>query len=609
MNSLNLISSKVIGPASSTSAVNIAGSSPIARRRSRSQGELFPSAQQRSAESIRSRSLSAQPLFDNDKGSNAVSDQVSRRDDSDDNRPGTSDSNSIADDEPSEKTPLLLNDEQERTSYTAGEVDKSRNRLYYLARRIYDALAESFRIIFSALIAPGAYAARSFRDEQGRLSPLGPVKKLRHYLKGTEPNETGTAMAHRSSRNSTTATAASARPRRNTSAKKLSAAANSRDSVYTSASESDMNAANKHRKRPSVGAEPRHTRSKSTAMSSSSDDTVPTRRSIRIKVNDDDTMRRRKQRKAKAAAIAEGIEPSSATASATDLTVDNIKSPTSPHAASLRMTKYPQAPAPPRPLIPRRQPSYTSAVPNINPLHPSTFQKTLILDLDETLIHSLSKGGRMSSGHMVEVKLANPVSMPVASIDNTQHNQQITAQAYTQSHHPILYYVHKRPHCDDFLRKVCKWYKLVIFTASVQEYADPVIDWLEQERKFFHARYYRQHCTLRNGAYVKDLSSVEPDLSRVMILDNSPLSYIFHEGAFYSSCSLLNRFSERQLSNKIKQTTQSQFQVGSTIPQTTICFTLFQCSRAFNTSRMYVLYSHYAAVKSKPRRNWVEMMV
>jgi CTD nuclear envelope phosphatase 1 len=64
----------------------------------------------------------------------------------------------------------------------------------------------------------------------------------------------------------------------------------------------------------------------------------------------------------------------------------------------------------------------------------------------------------------------------------------------------------------------------------VQEYADPVIDWLEVERKYFAGRYYRQHCTFRNGAYIKDLAQVEPDLSKVMILDNSPMSYIFHEG-------------------------------------------------------------------------------
>lgn len=77
---------------------------------------------------------------------------------------------------------------------------------------------------------------------------------------------------------------------------------------------------------------------------------------------------------------------------------------------------------------------------------------------------------------------------------------------------------------------MCKWYNLIVFTASVQEYADPVIDWLEQDRKYFKGRYYRQHCTQRNGAYIKDLSAVEPDLSRVMIIDNSPTSYIFHEG-------------------------------------------------------------------------------
>ena len=80
------------------------------------------------------------------------------------------------------------------------------------------------------------------------------------------------------------------------------------------------------------------------------------------------------------------------------------------------------------------------------------------------------------------------------------------------------------------LSQVCKWYNLIVFTASVQEYADPVIDWLERERKYFSARYYRQHCTFRNGAYIKDLSQVEPDLSKVMILDNSPMSYIFHDG-------------------------------------------------------------------------------
>lgn len=84
-------------------------------------------------------------------------------------------------------------------------------------------------------------------------------------------------------------------------------------------------------------------------------------------------------------------------------------------------------------------------------------------------------------------------------------------------------------------RQVSKWFNLVVFTASVQEYADPVIDWLESEKKFFTARFYRQHCTFRHGAFIKDLSSIEPDLSKVMILDNSPLSYMFHQGKAHPS--------------------------------------------------------------------------
>ena len=43
-----------------------------------------------------------------------------------------------------------------------------------------------------------------------------------------------------------------------------------------------------------------------------------------------------------------------------------------------------------------------------------------------------------------------------------------------------LYYVYKRP-CDYFLQETSQWFELQIFTASVKEYADPIIDWLETE--------------------------------------------------------------------------------------------------------------------------------
>ncbi|KAG9065217.1 Nuclear envelope morphology protein 1 [Linnemannia hyalina] len=124
-------------------------------------------------------------------------------------------------------------------------------------------------------------------------------------------------------------------------------------------------------------------------------------------------------------------------------------------------------------------------------------KKTLVLDLDETLIHSTSRGSR-SQGYMVEVLV---------------------------DRHACLYYVYKRPHVDYFLKKVAEWYKLVIFTASMAEYADPVIDWLDQSKTLFDKRYFRQACFNHNGSYLKDLTVVDSDLSSVCLLDNSPLSY------------------------------------------------------------------------------------
>ncbi|KAF9383664.1 Nuclear envelope morphology protein 1 [Podila verticillata] len=124
-------------------------------------------------------------------------------------------------------------------------------------------------------------------------------------------------------------------------------------------------------------------------------------------------------------------------------------------------------------------------------------KKTLVLDLDETLIHSTSRGSR-SQGYMVEVLV---------------------------DRHACLYYVYKRPHVDYFLKKVAEWYKLVIFTASMAEYADPVIDWLDQSRTLFDKRYFRQACYFKNGSYLKDLTVIDSDLSSVCLLDNSPISY------------------------------------------------------------------------------------
>jgi CTD nuclear envelope phosphatase 1 len=419
-----------------------------------------------------------------------------------------------------EESPLLQEEgDQHLASYKPG--------WHLIPKRISFVIIDSIRWMFSTFAAPGVYLIACLYDERGIFAPFSQLQKFGASLSGARRRAPTTEEDRTSSIDSAALlvdqdNGKGSFGRRGSVRAIRGISSNSSSSGISSESESDLDRSMSEGEKLDSSTSSRHTRSKSLR---SSDEIAPARRSIRIKLHNEDNLRQRKHKKAQSTNTQSN---GSGAISTGEITPATLKSPTSP-AASMLLTKYPRAPAPPRPLIPRRQPSYTL------PEAPSgrLAQKTLILDLDETLIHSMAKGGRMSTGHMVEVKLSTLVGVGGGPTLGPQH--------------PILYYVHKRPHCDDFLRRVstpiikvhgtdsiqiCKWYNLVIFTASVQEYADPVIDWLEQERKFFSGRYYRQHCTFRHGAFIKDLSSVEPDLSKVMILDNSPLSYMFHQGKY-----------------------------------------------------------------------------
>ncbi|EAU91287.2 protein phosphatase [Coprinopsis cinerea okayama7 len=89
------------------------------------------------------------------------------------------------------------------------------------------------------------------------------------------------------------------------------------------------------------------------------------------------------------------------------------------------------------------------------------------------------------------------------------------------------FHVLKRPGVDNFLKKMGELYEVVIFTASLSKYADPVLDKLDIHRVVAH-RLFRESCYNHKGNYVKDLSQLGRPIADTIILDNSPASYIFH---------------------------------------------------------------------------------
>ncbi|THU95354.1 NIF-domain-containing protein [Dendrothele bispora CBS 962.96] len=136
-------------------------------------------------------------------------------------------------------------------------------------------------------------------------------------------------------------------------------------------------------------------------------------------------------------------------------------------------------------------------LPPIAPQHAG--RKCLVLDLDETLVHSSFKSIQQAD-YVVPVE-----------IEYHWHNV----------------YVIKRPGVDNFLKRMGEIYEIVVFTASLSKYADPVLDRLDPSRVITH-RLFRESCYNHRGNYVKDLSQLGRPIGDTIILDNSPASYIFH---------------------------------------------------------------------------------
>ena len=121
-------------------------------------------------------------------------------------------------------------------------------------------------------------------------------------------------------------------------------------------------------------------------------------------------------------------------------------------------------------------------------------KKTLVLDLDETLVHACKN---QTEGH---VKIQ-----------------------FSENYHK---FINIRPYVQDLLKYACQEFEVVIFTASNKKYADAVLAHLDPTNKWIHHRLYRDSCIEYRGYYIKDLRILlNRDLKDVIIVDNSMVSF------------------------------------------------------------------------------------
>lgn len=150
-------------------------------------------------------------------------------------------------------------------------------------------------------------------------------------------------------------------------------------------------------------------------------------------------------------------------------------------------------------------------------------KKTIVLDLDETLVHSSEKPPRFYD----------------FAIEVTMEGETTT------------YYVLKRPGVDELLTELANKYELVLFTASMKEYADAVLDRIDPHRAIRY-RLFRDSCTEISGKFVKDLSLLGRDLKRVIIVDDNPNAYMLHPQNAIPVSSFVDNLDDGELASVIR---------------------------------------------------------
>ena len=133
-------------------------------------------------------------------------------------------------------------------------------------------------------------------------------------------------------------------------------------------------------------------------------------------------------------------------------------------------------------------------------------KKILILDLDETLIHS---------------------SFQPLQINNKIIKPDIHFKIFFNfKYHDI--FVYKRPFLNKFLKEMNKIFNIYVFTASIKKYAKPLLNILDKHN-YIIKKFYRESCCLSEGKFIKDLRLLNLNLNDVIILDNNPISYKFNK--------------------------------------------------------------------------------
>mmetsp|Transcript_9487 Transcript_9487/g.13246 ORF Transcript_9487/g.13246 Transcript_9487/m.13246 type:complete len:260 (-) Transcript_9487:306-1085(-) len=135
----------------------------------------------------------------------------------------------------------------------------------------------------------------------------------------------------------------------------------------------------------------------------------------------------------------------------------------------------------------------------------------VVLDMDETLLHS-EFGEKNNNLRQYEDR-------PTV----TSKEDFMLKVWYQGRYETIRSYM--RPGLKTFLKKAAADFEVVVFTAALPVYANAALDYIDPTGELITHRLFRDACVESHGyAFVKDVSRLGRDLSKVVLVDNSPIA-------------------------------------------------------------------------------------
>lgn len=146
-----------------------------------------------------------------------------------------------------------------------------------------------------------------------------------------------------------------------------------------------------------------------------------------------------------------------------------------------------------------------------------TSSPTLVLDLDETLVHSTSYGEEKNV----------PYDFMILDDDR---------RIYTP--------VYKRPYVEQFLDMAAQYYEIVLYTASYECYCEPIMSMFSNHH-IIGKRLY--NTSVLNGEKDLNLTTDKNMPSKTIMVDNSPQACVVHHENLYVIRSYYGNFPDFEL--------------------------------------------------------------